>query len=84
MENNRLIKVIIAGKNFIRVCDYLKTELPEISLEMVEPKDLIKKIEEAQIIIPAMSKIDEKIFKRASSLRLVQQWGAGLDGVDIT
>ena len=31
-----------------------------------------------------MSKIDENIFKRASSLRLVQQWGAGLDGVDIS
>jgi phosphoglycerate dehydrogenase-like enzyme len=84
MENNRPIKVIIAGKNFVRVCDYLKTELPEISLEMVESKDLIKKAEEAQIIIPAMSKIDERIFKRASSLRLVQQWGAGLDGVDIS
>ena len=70
MENNRPIKVIIAGKNFVRVCDYLKTELPEISLEMVESKDLIKKAEEAQIIIPAMSKIDENIFKRASSLRL--------------
>jgi hypothetical protein len=39
MENNRPIKVIIAGKNFIRVCDYLKTELPEISLEMVESKN---------------------------------------------
>jgi len=83
MENNRPIKVIIAGKYFVRVYDYLKTELPEISLEMVEYKDLIKKAEEAQIIIPAMSEIDEEIFKRASSLRLVQQWGAGLDGVDI-
>jgi len=51
---------------------------------MVESKDLIKKAEEAQIIISAMSKIDENIFKRASSLRLVQQWGAGLDGVDIS
>jgi len=51
MENNRPIKVIIAGKNFVRVCDYLKTELPEISLEMVESKDLIKKAEEAQIIM---------------------------------
>ena len=83
MKNNRPIKVIIAGKYFVRVYDYLKTELPEISLEMVEYKDLIKKAEEAQIIIPAMSEIDEEIFKRASSLRLVQQWGAGLDGVDI-
>lgn len=83
MKNNEPIKVIIAGKYFARSYDYLKTELPKISLEMVELEDLIKKAEDAQIIIPAMAKIGEEIFKKASSLRLVQQWGAGIDGVDI-
>jgi len=83
MKNNEPIKVIVGGKYFARVYDYLKAELPEISLEMVESKDLIRKAKKAQIIIPAMAKIDEEIFKRASCLRLVQQWGAGLDGVDI-
>jgi len=83
MENSSSITVIIAGKNFAPVCDYLKNVLPEISLEMVEAKDLIKKAEEAQIIFPAMARIDEKIFKRAPSLRLVQQWGTGLEGIDI-
>jgi len=83
MKNNEPIKVIVGGKYFARVYDYLKAELPEISLEMVESKDLIKKAKKAQIIIPVMAKIDEEIFERASCLRLVQQWGAGLDGVDI-
>jgi len=83
MKNNKPIKLIVVGKYFTRVYDYLKAELPEISLEMVEFKDLIKKTEKAQIIIPISAKIDEEIFKKASSLRLVQQWGAGLDGVDI-
>ncbi len=50
MENNRPVKVIIAGKNFVRVCDYLKTELPEISLEMVESKDLIKKAKKLKLL----------------------------------
>ena len=83
MNKNEQIRVIIAGKHFARSYDYLKAELPKISLEMVELEDLIKKAKDAQIIIPAMAKIGEEIFKRASSLRLVQQWGAGLDGVDI-
>lgn len=83
MKNNKPIKLIVVGKYFTRVYDYLKAELPEISLEMVEFKDLIKKTKKAQIIIPISAKIDEEIFKRASNLRLVQQWGAGLDGVDI-
>lgn len=50
---------------------------------MVEFKKLSKKAEKAQIIISAMAKIDEEIFKRASCLRLIQQWGTGLDGEDI-
>jgi len=50
---------------------------------MVELENLIKEAKDAQIIIPAMAKIGEEIFKKAFSLRLVQQWGAGLDGVDI-
>jgi len=83
MKNNKPIKLIVVGKYFTRVYDYLKAELPEISLEMVEFKDLIKKTKKAQIIIPISAKIDEEIFKKASNLRLVQQWGAGLDGVDI-
>lgn len=83
MKNNEQIKVIIAGKHFIGSYNYLKAKLPKISLEMVELEDLINKAKDAQIIIPAMAKIGEKIFNEASSLRLVQQWGAGLDGVDV-
>ena len=83
MENNEQIKVVIAGKNFAGSYDYLKAVCPNISLERVELEDLIEKAKSAQIIIPAMTKIGEEIFKEASSLRLVQQWGAGLEGVDI-
>jgi len=83
MKKNSQIKVIVAGKFFAASYDYLMSELPEISLEMVEFRDFVKKAEKAQIIIPAMSKVGDEIFKKASCLRLVQQWGAGLDGVDI-
>jgi len=52
MKKNSQIKVIVAGKYFAASYDYLKSELPEISLEMVEFRDFIKKAEKAQIIIP--------------------------------
>ena len=83
MKNNEQTKVVIAGKHFAGSYDYLKAVLPNISLERVELEDLVEKAKSAQIIIPAMTKIGEEIFKEASSLRLVQQWGAGLEGVDI-
>jgi len=83
MENNEQIKVIIAGKSFGSNYDFLKAELPKISLEKVELEDLINKAKDAQIIIPAIAKIGEEIYKKASFLRLVQQFGAGLETIDI-
>ena len=83
MENSEQIKVIIAGKYFAGAYDYLKTVMPKISLEMVDLEDLVEKTKSAHVIIPAMTKIGEEIFKETSSLRLVQQWGSGLEGVDI-
>jgi len=37
----------------------------------------------APVLIPLMSRIDGAVMDRVSGLRLIQQWGAGLDGVDL-
>src|SRR5262249_35986109 len=37
----------------------------------------------ADVLIPAMSRIDDELMDRIEGLRLIQQWGAGLEGVDI-
>ena len=83
MKNSEQIKVLIAGTTFAQNYDFLKAELPKISLEKVELKYLANKVKDVQIIIPAIAKIGEEIFKKASSLRLVQQFGAGLESIDV-
>ena len=35
------------------------------------------------MLIPAMARIDGQIMDRIAGLRLIQQWGAGLEGVDL-
>jgi phosphoglycerate dehydrogenase-like enzyme len=35
------------------------------------------------VLIPAMARIDGQIMDRIAGLRLIQQWGAGLEGVDL-
>jgi phosphoglycerate dehydrogenase-like enzyme len=82
-DRNKRVRIIIAGTHFEPVLHHLKAALPEASVEMVEPQILVERIGEADVLIPAMMKIGESIFARARDLRLVQQWGAGLDGVDI-
>ena len=75
--------VIVAGKSFPAMYDYLMKELPEINLKMVNRKELAHEIREAHVIIPGMSVIDNDLLNKGSRLLLIQQWGAGLEGVDI-
>ncbi len=76
------VHVIVAGKHFTPIVKYLRPYMKNLTVEMVDTDKLATRVEDAHVIIPAMSKIGETIFKRAKKLRLVQQWGAGLDGVD--
>lgn len=39
--------------------------------------------EQAHVVIPMMARIDAEFMDRTRGLRLIQQWGAGLEGVDI-
>lgn len=77
------INVIVAGKHFVPIVDYLKRLFSNIVIKMVPASELETQVREAQVLIPTMTKIGESIFANAPNLCLVQQWGAGLDGVDI-
>jgi phosphoglycerate dehydrogenase-like enzyme len=57
--------------------------LPEVQTEAIEPDVLRRDGTEASVLIPAMARIDGQIMDRISGLRLIQQWGAGLEGVDV-
>ena len=50
---------------------------------MVEVATLRAKGHAADVMLPAMSRIDGALMDRIEGLRLIQQWGAGLEGVDI-
>ena len=77
------IDVIICGKLFTPVLEHFRQLMPEASLEQVEPERLAERVATAQVVIPAMTRIDDTLLSRAPNLRLVQQWGAGLDTVDL-
>ena len=64
---------------------FLKKYLPECALKQIETGDLVDHLrnESVDVLIPAMTKIDEYIISQSPTLKLIQQWGEGLEGVDI-
>lgn len=77
------VDVVVAGTGFQALRAHLASALPEVQLHMLEPEVIARGGISAQILIPAMSRIDAALMDKVDGLRLIQQWGAGLEGVDI-
>lgn len=77
-------KVIIAGLHFKPIVPYLQKAFPGIDAEMVAEGELKSKLANAEILVPTMVSISEDVMSCAPRLRLIHQWGAGLEGVDIS
>jgi phosphoglycerate dehydrogenase-like enzyme len=73
----------VAGAGFSALREHLGRALPEVHIEAIEPGILRRDGSEASVLIPAMARIDGQIMDRITGLRLIQQWGVGLEGVDL-
>ncbi|MDM8514911.1 2-hydroxyacid dehydrogenase [Desulfobacterales bacterium HSG16] len=82
-QSDQTIRLLIAGTQFESVHHYLKAFIPDVSVEMIDVDQLKECVHEADVLIPSMASIGESIFARAVRLRLIQQWGVGLDNVEI-
>jgi len=79
----RKAKVFIAGMYFAGISDFISKHCEDIDFEFVPEKALESRIGECDVLIPAMCKITEQLINKATNLKLINQWGTGLDGVDI-
>ncbi|MGH3883870.1 MAG: NAD(P)-dependent oxidoreductase [Pseudonocardiaceae bacterium] len=73
----------MAGAGYTAIGDYLRQVLPEAGVELVAPHSLLENDRDATVLVPVMSRISGAVMDRIAGLRLIQQWGAGLEGVDI-
>jgi phosphoglycerate dehydrogenase-like enzyme len=73
----------MAGTGFAAVRQFLIEALPNAQFDQIEVATLRAKGHKADVMLPAMSRIDGALMDRIEGLRLIQQWGAGLEGVDI-
>jgi phosphoglycerate dehydrogenase-like enzyme len=77
-------RIVVAGAGFAALREHLGRALPGVPIEAIEPDVLRRDGTEASVLIPAMARIDGQIMDRITGLRLIQQWGAGLEGVDLS
>ena len=76
-------RVVVAGAGFAALRRHLSDAVPGLTVEAVEPDILSTHGAEASVLIPTMARIDARMMDRITGLRLIQQWGAGLEGVDL-
>lgn len=74
---------MVAGPGYTAIGEYLHQALPDAEVELVAPQVLLESERDATVLIPVMSRISGTMMDRIVGLRLIQQWGAGLEGVDI-
>jgi phosphoglycerate dehydrogenase-like enzyme len=78
--------VLFAGETFPAARDILREAAPQARIEVADvggtPGQPLRALA-ADVLIPLMSRIDGAVMDRVAGLRLIHQWGAGLEGVDV-
>lgn len=77
------LRIVVAGTGFPLLRAHLAEALPGASIDAAEPGALRARGAAGEVLIPTMARIDGALMDRISGLRLIHQWGAGLEGVDI-
>lgn len=76
------VKICLCRRGATRILDLLRTELPEDQLLECSPAEVPDVARTIEVLVPIVARVGEDALA-SPSLRLVQQFGAGLDGVDV-
>src|SRR5579871_1129700 len=79
------MRILFCGTDFPDAPDFLRRRLsPESKHEIVISSggDVKKMLPGVDVIVPKMQPIDRPLID-AGTFRLIQQWGAGLEGIDL-
>lgn len=77
------MKVVFWGKEFFRLKDSLDGAFAGHDILIADPADGADALAEAEMLIVRPVTVDDALLSRAPALKLVQQWGAGAEGIDL-
>lgn len=76
------MKILFCGETFPLAHKILQNLLPDYEITNCPASRVLELSKSADILIPLMHRLNASII-RATSARLIHQWGVGLEGVDI-
>jgi hypothetical protein len=78
------VRILFCGDCFPSSHSLLRERLPagEGEIAVGDGANLRQALGKADVVIPMMTILDEALME-AGSFRLVQQWGSGLEGVEL-
>lgn len=76
------MRIIVASLNFPDVARTLARNLPKDEIVPTPEERLYDACRQAQVMVPTMARIPAQVIS-GSGLKLIHQWGVGLEGVDI-
>ncbi len=78
-------KILFCHKQHIETIRYISKLLDsnKYFLENCDSFELANKIKDADVAIPLMGRLTEEVIESAKQLKLIQQFGVGLEGVNI-
>ncbi len=77
------MRILFSGHRWGDLTDRLEASLPDCEIVHHPVEELLHHLKGIDVIIPAMARITKEIIDAAPDLKLIQQAGVGLEGVDI-
>lgn len=75
------MRVLICDDMFPAMIETVTRLLPEDEVRVCLQQEAAQRIAWAEVVIPAMTRITEEMIQSAPDLKLIQQFGVGLEGV---
>ena len=77
------MKVVFWGKEFLRLKEALDGAFADHDILIADPADDKGALADAEMLVVRPVTVDDGLLSRAPALKLVQQWGAGAEGIDL-
>jgi phosphoglycerate dehydrogenase-like enzyme len=77
------MKILVCADMFPAMIETVTRLLPDDEVRVCLQKDVASQAPWAEVLIPAMTRLTPAIIQSAPDLKLIQQFGVGLEGVDL-
>ncbi|MDR1622961.1 MAG: 2-hydroxyacid dehydrogenase [Synergistaceae bacterium] len=80
----KVMKVLFYSKEFVRIHDTFLGWMPEHHVDTADETTIEKKIADAEVLVTRPgAPVGKELLSMAPGLKLQQQWGTGLEGIDM-